>query len=174
MASFVFDECFDDKRVVRACNEQAKCVAERYPAHLKGKKDHQMLPELLLGESPLVTIDNTIVEENFRHIPESNAGIIIVYLLTPTEPVTSKLAASLLSKFKILYPGWHDECWRGICLEVTEADVGMCSIPAFDAGKIVRISYQQENFAHLLQSSLEAMRSNQIKACIIPVLEQGL
>lgn len=138
MNRYVFDECLDSKRLIASCNEEGKCIADRYPPHMKGTKDPLMLPVILAGEAPLVTTDHTIVEEHWSHIPSENPGIVIIRLRRPSRKMTDKLAGKLLSDFKRAFPDWETQVWSGLCLEITEADVILSRIPPLPDGGHVK------------------------------------
>jgi hypothetical protein len=78
---------------------------------------------LLNGTATLVTTDATIVEENIHHIPNENPGIVVIRLVIPSQPMTTKLASRLLQEFKSRCITWADVDLAGICLEITETEI---------------------------------------------------
>ena len=50
MNSFVFDENMNAPIALQACSSEGLCVISGYPAHLRQKKDREMLPEVLSGQ----------------------------------------------------------------------------------------------------------------------------
>jgi hypothetical protein len=144
--SFVVDENFDDKRVIRACDAEGRCQVRRCPPHLKGKKDYEVLPELLSGTATLVTLDATIVEENIQHIPNENPGIVVIRLLRPSQAMTTTLASRLLKEFKTRCPSWADMDLAGVCLEITETDLFVSRLRDREPGERIIVPYVSARF----------------------------
>jgi hypothetical protein len=96
------------------------CIAQLFPEHLIGKKDYEVLPELMGATSPLVTLDRTIVHEHASFIPSANAGIIVLKQTFATAPFNLKIAQSILSNFKQKFPEWARIDWCGAYVEISD------------------------------------------------------
>lgn len=156
MIEFVVDEGINDKRMVTNCNSEAKCCVHRYPERLKGKKDYEMLPEVLSGPCSLVTIDGVIVEENITHIPQENSGVVVIRLRRPSRPMTAKIAAKLLSNFKSRFPLWAETNWRGLQVEILENEVVLSPLLPTRSKKSV-VSYDSDNFEARMRAAIESI-----------------
>jgi hypothetical protein len=162
MNAFQLDECLNDKRLADLCNAEGHCVVRRFPRRLREQKDFVVLPDLLAKDAPLVTIDFPIVDENKRHIPEVNAGLIIVRTRNVQRPFTAKSATQNMQRFKQKFPDWAEADWSGIHLEIDEYEIYIGQLGALQAnhGHVIRLD--RENFAEELRSKLQLLRPRKL------------
>ncbi len=157
MIGFIFDENIDYKRMIAACNSEGVCRAHRYPEALRSKKDFEMLPTLLSGESTLATNDIGIIEENLSFVPEANSGVIIVRLRRSARTMTAKLAAELLERFKVRFPAWAQTKWHGLRLEIMEQEVFLSVLSPNPPAERIIARYTSSTFANEVLSALEKL-----------------
>ena len=163
MTSFVFDECFNDKRVIAVCNSQGLCQANRYPKTLIGKKDYDMLPVVLSGSDPLVTIDYDMLDEHAAFVPAKNAGVIIVRYVVIKKLMKTKDAAVMLSNFKSKFKDWDKQNWQGIRLEITEEGVIISRVFDKASGPTTSIHYDDVDFEAKIMRSFGEISTASMK-----------
>src|SRR5437879_2732125 len=107
MTIFQFDKCFNDKKVVKACNDEGLVNARRLDKHLYDSEDPEILDHYMVLPNPVITTDRALPEEHPDHIPDVSPGIVVVaysrYIDKTKETlktITTKAAAKILDKFK--------------------------------------------------------------------------
>lgn len=162
MTAFVFDECFNDKRVIANCNAQGLCTARRYPKTMLGQKDPQMLPNILAGSEPLVTIDYDILDDHCSSVPATNPGVIIVKFVIIKKLMTTSDAARLLSDFKARYPNWSKRDWAGLCLEITEEGAAVSHSYNKPASARLNVLYTSNDFEAELEHAISLVLASRM------------
>lgn len=135
MTTFQLDECLNDARLAAACNAAAKSVVHRYPPHLKGKPDREMLPIVFSLGRTLVTTDRTIVDDNPSSIVSPNPGIIIIKQKRPFPPMTAKRAQAIIEKFKDGVPSWPHIDWSMVYAEIDDEEICVCALVSADTSE---------------------------------------
>jgi hypothetical protein len=158
MTSFQLDECFNDKRLAKACNSERRCKVLRYPRRLKKQKDPKVLADLLARNSPLLTTDFTILDDNTVHIPQPNSGMIVVRSRYPRRPFTSKSAAANLLLLKERFSAWSEIDWSGIYVEIDEEEIMVCPLEGDSDRQSFLIRFDEQDFEALLNEKLDAVR----------------
>lgn len=130
MKAFQVDENLKDKKLIRSCNRSGECQLRSYPTSLSGLKDHKVVPVLLATDAPLVTSDFTLVEENARHVPKINTGVIVPRTGVPGKRYTTRVAAEILTAFKARFPDWSSVDWSNLHVEIYEDVVCVDALPA--------------------------------------------
>jgi hypothetical protein len=130
MIEFQLDECISDPAFAEKCRAMAK---EKYsvevsvlllPRRLKGRDDDDVLEEVMLLPSPMITKDRRLVYDHTEHIPEKNPGIIVISSAPGmNRTMTVAYAGRILSEFKRMCPDWHSLPVRNSILEINQIGV---------------------------------------------------
>lgn len=124
MITFQFDQCFNDKKVIKACTDEGLAIVHRLPRELLGKPDPELLAVLMKSPNPVVTLDRALPTEHTAHIPPKNPGIVVVnYSRDVPRTITTREAAKILRKFKERVPAWHQISVQNSIIEITEKSV---------------------------------------------------
>jgi len=124
MITFQFDQCLDDKKIIRTCREEGLVDVVRLPRHLRDAEDPVVLSTLLTGLQPLVTLDRRIAEDHGASIPATHPGLVIVSHDPHTpQTITTSRAARILAGFKQFFPDWHQTLLANSILEITPSRV---------------------------------------------------
>ncbi len=166
MTTFQLDESFDMKKFAERCSTEGHCKMERFPPSLKGKRDFEWFPILLVNEAPILTTDFRIAinSDNRRAIPSRNSGIIVIKPKIPINGFGSKRAIPIIDKFKQAFPEWSTLNWSDAYVEITDVDVYVRSfVDQYQIGEI--ISYENENFTvRLTKAVAKAQRIQRVAA----------
>jgi predicted nuclease of predicted toxin-antitoxin system len=159
MNSFVFDENFNDRRLVDACNSEGRCTVHRFPEALKSAKDPEVLRVLLANKDTLVTLDGPIIDRHREHVPDNNPGIIIVRQRRTAQTMTTKRGGQLLHQFKANLPEWATLNYELLRIDVTETGAIIASIR--DPINRVSLDYGPD-FIAAFRDGLDMIRRNDI------------
>lgn len=165
MTTFQFDQCFDDKKVIKNCNEEGLATAHRLPKELRGTEDPELLAVLMQRTAPLVTLDRALPAEHTKHIPEANPGIIVVnYSRDVLRTITTTAASKILAQFKEKVPSWHQLTLQNSIIEITEQSVEIWHIEGGELMEDVYIDIEKDQdwidiFLQILETN--ARRSSQ-------------
>ena len=131
MTAFQFDQCFNDKKVIKACTAEGLAIAYRLPRESWGKSDPDLLAGLMASPHPVVTLDRALPTEHTSHIPASNPGIVVVgYSRDVPRTITTREGGKILRSFKDRVPTWHQLPLRNSIVEITEKSVEIWHIEA--------------------------------------------
>jgi len=145
MITFQFDQCFNDKKVIKACAEEGLAGVRRFPRELWDKPDPELLPVLMASPNPLVTLDRALPREHAAHIPARNPGIVVVnYSRAIPRTITTKESSKILSKFKQRMTNWHRLGIANSIIEITEQSAEVWHI---EDGELVQHGYLEFNDA---------------------------
>jgi hypothetical protein len=156
MRGFQQDECLNGKAFRAACNSQKLCQVHKFPTNLHGTKDPVLLPILLAGASPLLTVDRRIVDDNIQYIPNTHPGIIIIKTVNTKKSLTTSIASSIVQKFKAIYPAWHDTDWSGKCLEVDEINSALSVVRTSSIVLVESVPLAHPDFTSLFVNAVRA------------------
>jgi hypothetical protein len=157
MTTFQFDECINDARLVERCNSEGLCKVLRFPSKLRGKKDFEILPELLTREFPLVTRDFRILDENKEFVPEIHPGVIVLRSKRASDTFTTKKAAQNLSKFKSRFASWSEADWKGLFLEIDEEGVYIFNSIERSEASGLTVNFSDGEFTDKFRQALTAL-----------------
>src|SRR5580765_1126504 len=120
MNVFQFDQCIDDKKIIRKCEDEGLAKVLRLPRHLRNAEDPVVLTTLLARSNPLITLDRGMATDHAGSFPESHPGLVIVSH-DPAAPrtMTTGEASRILASFKKRYPDWHQLSLANSVLEIT-------------------------------------------------------
>ena len=131
MNTFQFDQCFNDKKVIKACTDEGLANALRLPRDLHDKSDPELLGTLMKSANPLVTLDRALPAEHAASIPSANPGIVVVnYSRDVPRTITTREAARILRQFKDRLSNWNELSLQNSILEITEKSVEIWHIEA--------------------------------------------
>ncbi|HYV34164.1 MAG TPA: hypothetical protein VE988_00585, partial [Gemmataceae bacterium] len=124
MTVFQFDQCLDDKKIIRKCKEEGLAEVFRLPRNLRDAEDPVVLSTLLTRPNPLVTVDRGIAVDHAAAIPDAHPGLVIVSH-DPDSPrtMTTGQASRILAAFKQRYPDWHQTSLANSVIEITPGSV---------------------------------------------------
>ena len=138
----------------KKCNTQALCIIKRLPDRLKDHDDDVVLTDLLSKDSPILTMDFTIVYDNPAYISSDNPGIIVV----KARPNKATIMEAMIAKFKGHFPEWNITDWSKIYMEIEETDVYVSRLidGNIDGGK--PISFDGDDFPGRLRLVIAEIR----------------
>lgn len=145
MITFQFDQCFNDKKVIKGCTAEGLAGALRFPREWWDKPDPELLAVVMMSPNPFVTLDRALPREHVASIPARHPGILVVnYSRAIPRTITTKEAGKILSKFKQSMTHWHHLVVRNSIIEITEASAEVWHI---EDGELVRDEYLDFNDA---------------------------
>jgi hypothetical protein len=155
--TFQLDENANHKQLADTCNAAGRCIVQRLPRHLVGKKDPVVLGDLLNKSATLVTMDFGIVRQHRNSIPSQNPGVIVVL----AQPNTATRLMTMLDQFKAKCPSWPSIDWTGMYIEIDVSEVYVSDLTGdIDSGQ--SISYSELDFEKALIAVLDARRKRLI------------
>lgn len=128
MKTFQLDECLNDPKFARECEESSGAentspiVVRRLPNRLKRQEDDVVLRELLLQDGTLLTKDRAMPRRWTQHIPDNHPGIVIIATVQPAT-ITIKIVKKILGSFKQRFPRWSELSFQNAILEITEIGI---------------------------------------------------
>jgi hypothetical protein len=141
MTTFQFDKCFNDKKVIKACNEEGLVVARKLDREMNDAKDPEILDYYIRRGNPLITIDRALPEEHAQCIPDVNPGLVVVayskYIDRNREQLktmTTRAVARILHHFKQEFPEWDRMMIANRIFEITDKYI---SISRVASGKLI-------------------------------------
>jgi hypothetical protein len=160
VTTFQLDENNNYAQLAEQCNNDDACTVLRFPLHLRGTKDPQLLPMLLSRDAALLTTDFNIVSDNRDSIPNPNAGIIVVKSRSPKPPFTARRAVGFIVQFKNKFPAWPTINWAGLYIEISETETYICALTGGDISNGISIEFQDATFSDKLSDIIAMIRSN--------------
>lgn len=139
MTAFQFDKCFDDKKVIKKCNDEGHATALRLPRNLRDAEDPELLKVFMPGRHAMVTTDRALPTQHTAHIPDTNPGIVVVcYSRDVLKTITTGAAAKILDQLKSSLSTWHQTSVANSIVEITEQSVEVFHV---EAGKLIQDTY---------------------------------
>jgi hypothetical protein len=139
MITFQFDQCFNDKKVIKTCADEGLAGALRFPREWWDKPDPDLLADVMMSPNPLVTLDRALPREHAAHVPARHPGIVIVnYSRAIPRTITTKEAGKILNHFKQRVTNWHHRAVRNSIVEITEMSAEVWHV---EDGELVRDGY---------------------------------
>jgi hypothetical protein len=117
-----FDECLDDRKLVRDCQTEGLVEARRFPRDMrnKGIVDEQVLERLLPACDLLVTNDLGLAAQNVELLSAGTACVLVLSLGPESiRTFTTHAARRMLQTFKADYPQWPVVPWSNSVVEIT-------------------------------------------------------
>jgi hypothetical protein len=128
----------NSKRFIETCTGQGLVGVRSFPRGLKGRKDPEVLRNLLPSGCPLLTTDRTIHFDHATEIPDNHPGILIIANAVQVATLTTRSAMRILSDFKREFPNWHDTALANSVVELTEIAAEVWRI---ERGQVKRVAY---------------------------------
>jgi hypothetical protein len=143
MKTFQFDKCFDDKKIIRKCNEENLVNALRLPPPMRTWEDPELLDTFMKLSNPLITLDRSMPADHATSIPDSNPGIVVVgnapgIPQTITTLMAGKTLAQFKARFKDMTRGWHELPIKNSIVEITQKSVQVWHVVG---GKLISDKY---------------------------------
>ena len=156
MSTFQFDQCFNDQKIIRKCQEEGVAGALRFPARMCDLEDPQVLDRFMQLPNPLVTLDRRLPEDHAAFIPDNHPGIVVVSN-APGIPqtITTNQGGKILAQFKARLSSWFQISFQNSVIEITQESVEIWHVTG---GKLVRdgyLTFQQTDWADQLTMLLQ-------------------
>jgi len=141
---FQSDQCFNDRRIREACNAGGLVHLYGFPRRLMGKKDPEVIADLIPRGNPLVTADKALPGEHSGVIPTRHPGIVVICFSNEVCNKTLRTSdiTRILQSFKEMVVNWPHLPIQNSILFIMESRIEVrcsSSIPHFHAA-ILRIS----------------------------------
>jgi hypothetical protein len=113
-------------------------IVYRFPRRLMDKEDPEVLGDFMQKPNPLVTTDLAMVRQHLSFIPDFHPGILTISNGKNPQTITSKIIRRIFTKFKDLFPLWHQAAVRNTIAEITPDGIELSHL---EGGELVRDRY---------------------------------
>jgi hypothetical protein len=155
MIVYQVDQCMNSRRFIETCTGQGLVGVRSFPRGLKGRKDPEVLRNLLPSGCPLLTTDRTIHFDHASEIPGSHPGILIVANVVQIATLTTRSAMCVLAEFKKTFPNWYDTPLKNSVVELTEVAAEVWRVERGQVKRVAYIAFAEPGWQERLVSVLQ-------------------
>lgn len=119
MTVFQLDQCLNNRRLAKDCNDEGLAGVWRFPSELAQQptSDPEMLARFMAADRPLLTTDGRLPWEHTSHIPNPHPGIVVIRS-NAKHTLRIEDARRILAGCKARLPEWHQLSFRNSILEL--------------------------------------------------------